>query len=496
MKLKIITVLSLLLLSCNNKTPEPGEEITTPEKPTPKEVKADEISLFTSSDTELVESYEWAQKKALSYSHDGKDAVGAWYEAALPERYAFCMRDVAHQTVGAQIIGLGKHNRNMLTRFAENITESKDWCSYWEINKYNKPAPVDYRNDKEFWYNLNANFDVIQACLKLYKWTGDDTYIKDAKFLNFYEKSLNEYVVRWDLQPEKLMSRPRYMNSPDPFNPSDPFHGYRGLPSYVENFAGLTMSADLIAAIYAGYNACAQMYQIGGNAAKGMQYAEQAKKYKDILNDKWWNSGGNTYYTFWTDDKKFHKGEGISYVPWFGAIDNAERIKSTLSGMLAKTWNVETTSYFPVMLYHYNYSEKAYNFLLRLPKMNRSSYPEVSYGVVEGVVGGMMGITPEADKGMVTTRSYLGSKTEWAKSDNVPIFNGYISVKHTGKIVTEFFNNTSEKIIWRAVFEGAHDKITVKEKELPATVASDIFGNSFSYVDVEVGAYLTRTATL
>lgn len=103
---------------------------------------------------------------ALSYVHDGSDPVGYWYEAALPQREAFCMRDVSHQSVGAQILGLAEHNKNMFGKFAKNISESKDWCTYWEINRYDKPAPADYANDKEFWYNLNANFDVIQACWK------------------------------------------------------------------------------------------------------------------------------------------------------------------------------------------------------------------------------------------------------------------------------------------------------------------------------------------
>lgn len=47
-----------------------------------------------------------ARKMVLSYAHDGTDSVGYWYEATLPQREAFCMRDVSHQSVGAQILGL------------------------------------------------------------------------------------------------------------------------------------------------------------------------------------------------------------------------------------------------------------------------------------------------------------------------------------------------------------------------------------------------------
>jgi hypothetical protein len=65
----------------------------------------------------------------LAYAFTG-DPVGPWYEAALPGRQAFCMRDTAHQGLGAHMLGLAQYTRNMLYKFAENISKSKDWCSY------------------------------------------------------------------------------------------------------------------------------------------------------------------------------------------------------------------------------------------------------------------------------------------------------------------------------------------------------------------------------
>lgn len=60
----------------------------------------------------------------------------------------------------------------MFQKFAENISAEKDYCSHWEINRYNKPAPIDYNTDKDFWYNLPANFDVVYNAWRLYNWTG------------------------------------------------------------------------------------------------------------------------------------------------------------------------------------------------------------------------------------------------------------------------------------------------------------------------------------
>ena len=127
----------------------------------------------------------WAKEQALHYKGKPGDPVGPWYESALPPRDAFCMRDVSHQSVGGAILGLDAENKNMLTLFARNISGAKDWCTYWEMNKKGVPAPDDYRSDREFWYNLDANFDVLWATWRLAAWTGDYSYIDDPGFRNY-----------------------------------------------------------------------------------------------------------------------------------------------------------------------------------------------------------------------------------------------------------------------------------------------------------------------
>src|SRR6266576_835748 len=96
------------------------------------------------SDASLAAGFGWARRQGLAYAFSG-DPVGEWYEAALPGRQAFCMRDVAHQSMGAHFLGLAHHTHNMFRRFAENVSDSRDWCSYWEIDRDNRPAPVDYK---------------------------------------------------------------------------------------------------------------------------------------------------------------------------------------------------------------------------------------------------------------------------------------------------------------------------------------------------------------
>src|SRR5512140_111684 len=106
---------------------------------------------FACSDSRLNDGFAWAKERALAYAFDG-DHVGPWYEAALPGRSAFCMRDVSHQCAGAHVLGLERRSANMLRKFAERIAESRDWCTYWEIAKWHRTAPVDYTSDADFWY--------------------------------------------------------------------------------------------------------------------------------------------------------------------------------------------------------------------------------------------------------------------------------------------------------------------------------------------------------
>jgi hypothetical protein len=100
--------------------------------------------VFSSSDKDLERAFIWAKKMALHYKGKTGDPVGPWYESALPPRDAFCMRDVSHQCIGAEILGLKRENNNMFNLFAGNISASKNWCSYWEITEMIKSFGIIY----------------------------------------------------------------------------------------------------------------------------------------------------------------------------------------------------------------------------------------------------------------------------------------------------------------------------------------------------------------
>ena len=435
----------------------------------------------TSSDTQLVKIFNWARTTSESYVGKDSDPVGPWYEAALPGREAFCIRDVSHQCIGAEALGQGKQNLNMLRKFVENISEAKDFCSYWEINRHNLPAPVDYASDDDFWYNLNANFDLIDACFKLYQWTGDKTYINDEAFDRFFQLTLNQYVERWQLQPDKIMDRPPLMN----LKPSTTKYRYsRGIPSYDELQSDLTVSSDLLGMIYNGFKTYAKILKLRNQNELSEKYAKRASAYQQLIESRWWDEKSQAYFGFFTSDKKFNAG-GIAnseFLLWYNVIEKPERIVKSLRDI--RNSQVEVLSYLPMLFYRYGMNQEAYDFLGRIYADQRRAYPEAACAAVEGIVRGLMGIEPSAADGIVTTCPRLTENTAWVTVENIPVYCGLISVQHLSSSRTCFANKSGQAVTWRAMFQGSFAMINVNGKPLLAAKLSDATGKVHSYVDI------------
>ena len=453
-----------------------------------KKLPREQVAVFTSTDIKLQKSYEWARKTALSYTHDGADPVGLWYDAAYPNRESFCMRNVAHQSVGAQILGLTPHNKNMFSRLVENISEGKDWCGYWEINRYNKPTPADYSNDREFWYNLGANFDVLQACLKMYRWTGDEDYVSDRRFADYYGKSINEYVKRWCLSPEDIMSRSPYMNYCRNFDLNNKFHTCRGIPSYEEEIPDIAVGVDLIAALYAGFKSAGEFAGATGNDSIAGHTENLAAGYRQLLEEKWWDAGKSCYHSHMLSDGKMESGNVYPYVLWFGATDDERRQKQILSDIRDREWTVEYLTYFPALFYHHGYISEAYDYLTILPTNSSSHYPEVSFGIIEGCVCGAMGFNPDYKSRRVATAHKCLDDSTISEIRNVRVFDGYMSVLHSGIESTELSNDTSVDVEWEAAFKGDYAYIESGGSLYPAETHTDLKGNVFSKALIPVAA--------
>jgi hypothetical protein len=455
------------------------------------------VVTFESSDAALQTAFNRAKEMALSYKGKPGDPVGPWYESALPPRSAFCMRDVAHQSIGGEILGLNKENKNMFRLFVSNISESKDWCSYWEISHLGKPALEDYRNDTAFWYNLNANFDILDASWKLYLWTGDKEYIKGAAFENFHEKSVTDYIDRWVLQADSLLSRPTHPNAPVPFNNADAFHRCRGLPSYSEGVPNIKMGVDLVGAIYRGLVSYASILDVKGEHDKAKLFKEKAAGYQKSIDALWWNEGVSRYNTFYSDDHKFGMDEGETFLLWFDALKEGERKQKTIQHLLSRDWNIENLSYFPLIMYQNGQAEKAYDYMLHLtdPATKRREYPEVSFGVIKGFIEGLMGIEADARINQVSTL-YKGDRKTSSTVKNLPLLGTAVMMQHKGDRFSELTNQGSKTIVWKAKFAGDHKTIFFNGKPLKAKQEKDEWGKSISFVTVDVKRGSAVTARL
>ena len=465
---------------------------------------------FSSSDNKLNDIFNWASRQALAYAF-ACDPAGLWYEAALPGREAFCMRDVSHQAMGAYFLGLEDYTKNMLCHFARNISESRDWCSYWEINRYGNPAPVDYLDDNEFWYNLPANFDVLDCCYRMFMWSGDRYYLEDSVFNNFYEKTVYDYVERWDLEPGTVMERPRLMNNRDELDTNRRFLMARGIPGYNEGNQGYRVGIDLLATEYRAFISYSLLKQFAAEYDEALKFKLKAAEVADLIESVWWDDNMDTYYTHVNADGEMegNVNEMINlgtehYMLYWKACTDTARISKLLT-MLANNLPagpinlIEYQSHLPGILFNHGLNEQAYDQLNYLYRAKRREYPEVSFTTVAAIVNGLMGVnivanTPDlavtqghyVDRYIMTLPGLLPS-TEWAEIKNVPVRANRITVRHDGIRRTSLTNDTGPSIIWKACFPGSYEHLVVNGKKTEA-YRETYNSSTISWVRVIAGA--------
>jgi hypothetical protein len=442
--------------------------------------------ILESSDAKLTAAFAWAKAQALDYvfpasSHD--DPVGDWYEAALPSRFAFCMRDVSHQATGAQVLGLSAINLNMLRKFAVGISPARDFCSYWEIDKWNRPAPVDYKNDQDFWYNLPANFDVLDACWRQFLWTGNRAYIEDPAFLDFYRLTVKEYIGTWDKDDDGI---PEHRKE----------YGNRGIGGYNEgSFSDQTLfGADLVAVAARAFDSYAGILELRKESPTAKTLRARAAGLRDRYAAEWWSESRRQYADFALEDGKpafedmFWSGVFSLY---FGLIPAGERRDATLDRILRKEPDgIEIESYLPEIFFRYGADDAAYSEILKLsdPAKKRREYPEVPFALIGAVAMGLMGVEADARVRTVTTRSRLTAATEWAELRNIPVFDSAVDVRHDGRRGTSFAVRSGGAVVWKAVIEGHWKELSVNGTARKAFQGEDEAGRPVSWVMVELKA--------
>lgn len=436
---------------------------------------------LTSSYAPLEEGFAWAKQQSLAYVFEG-DPVGKWYEAALPGRDAFCMRDVSHQVYGGLALGLWEHTANMLHKFAENISPERQWASYWEIDKLDRPAPVDYRSDEDFWYNLPANFDVVDAAYRSWEWTGDPAYVHGPVFLDFYRRSLTDYVTAWDVDGDGLQESPAE-------------NGYRGIPTYWEGEGPRALTgADLVAAQYAANLAFARMLEADAEARSepSAVYRDEAERLLRLFNDGWWSDEAGRFYTSELADGVFD----TTFIPllqiiphYYGIVEPGARADALLDELpLGRI--VEVNGYLAESYYRGGRIEAAFDQLMAQvdPALSRREYPENPFTVVGTTVRYVAGIEARASEGLVETLPRLPDRVETLSLEHVPVLSNQIAVQHDRRRGTILRNESGPMLRWRATFAGRHESLVLNGTLVPATVRINERGEAESYILVDLSA--------
>jgi hypothetical protein len=383
----------------------------------------------------------------------------------------------------------------MLRRFAENISASRDWCSYWEIDRLNRPAPVDYKNDNEFWYNLPANYDVLDACYRMYLWTGDKSYVEDPVFLNFYDRTITDYTARWDLSPDRIMKRTSNIEAP-------PF--FRGDPTYEESSRDNLVGIDLLATQYAAFRAYAVIQAIRGNMKSAQSSLQSASQIKTLINTVCWNASQKYFYAFFNKQHQFTGRAGADLL-YRDAADDGPKTASALQTLLATMKTepvsaVEAKSHYADILYRYGQPEAAYAQIMDLTRdgRERREYPEVSYSVIGALVTGLMGIRVEPTlpikdiviaqpfRTVVETLPQLTATTDWVELRNLPLQACVISVRHQGNRETILTNHGKTAMNWKASFAGQLEMLLINGKPVKSHTSSEYFGRAITSTTLTV----------
>ncbi|HZK63459.1 MAG TPA: hypothetical protein VFC34_04900, partial [Puia sp.] len=229
------------------------------------------------------------------------------------------------------------------------------------------------------------------------------------------------------------------------------------------------MGVDLVAALYRGLLSYSDILKWKGDSSWAAIYAEKAKLYQDHIDQYWWDDVSSLYNTYYTNDNKFGHSEGESFLLWFDALKNNERKQKTIMHLNAVKWNIETLSYLPLLMYRNGYADKAYDYILHLsdPSTKRREYPEVSFGVIEGIVQGLMGIDADARLNRIST-IYRGKSASTAQIRNLPVLGVHAAVRHKGNKNSQLYNGGKKTITWRPEFMGNFSSIWVDGKTIKA----------------------------
>lgn len=368
-------------------------------------------------------------------------------------------------------------------------------AAFWEIDGNGRPSPADYLSETDFWFNLPANFDVLDATVRIWRWTDDDTYRDDPSFRQFFRITMSDYITAWQLMPDTILKRPRIANQRQA---EGRFVHSRVIPSYTEGMKDFIMGTDLLASEFRAIRSFQEIALAPSDRTLAEQMQPTADAIQGLLERAW--SKTQHHYLGTIHAGLTGAGSGDALVLYFGAAKNPAHLREALNNLSSPSYwqhiNIEEESYVPLTLFRYGRDDAAYQVLTDIssPRKARREYPEVSYSVIEALVSGVMGLEPghEGDAFDVLTLSRLPNDHDRATLSTVSIRKNHLDITHTGRSSTRMRNVSGPAVRWRAAFSGTASRLYVAGTEVPAkqsTLAGDAV---ISWADLTVPSGAVR----
>ena len=256
------------------------------------------------------------------------------------------------------------------------------------------------------------------------------------------------------------------------------------------------MGVDLVASIQRALLTYANILEFKGEKNLALTYRERATRYRSALETQWWNDGSQSYYAYYNSNKQFGNDEGDTFLLWFDVLTNNKRLQQALDRIAAGSWNVENTSYLPYLFYKNGRWEKAKEYIRFLtdPSTKRREYPEVSYGVIDGIVHGLMGVNPSASTNTLSTLLRDEGNDQY-KVDGLHLLQTIVTIEHMGPGKSIVTNSGDKGFTWKPAFTGAHAFASVNGKKVRMKQSMEA-GKAFSYLSIYVKPGATITASL
>ena len=188
---------------------------------------------------------------------------------------------------------------------------------------------------------------------------------------------------------------------------------------------------------------------------------------------------------------------------WFGITEERLKTEAALDLLEKNRPHLpQVLSYFPDVLFHYGRNDSAYRYLLEIldPEFAGRGMPEVVFAAVGAAATGLMGISPDAPRKMLETRSRLPKGVEWVKLSRLPILQNEVSIYHRGTIETTITNQAGPLFEWQASFSARagslKPRIVVDGSPIDATAERQTNQQTIVSVRVPVNPGQTRTAKL